>query len=235
MEDGHPDHTMRNSRAYDLGKRLIDFFLAIAAGLVCAPFAALAAAMLWFVQGRVLFRQVRPGLYGKPFILYKFCTMSEEKDESGRLLPDSHRITPIGRIIRSLSIDELPQLWNVIRGDMSLVGPRPLLMEYLARYSSEQARRHDVKPGITGWAQVNGRNSLSWDEKFELDIWYVEHRSFFLDMKILTLTAFRVVERHGISNQQHATMPEFLGSLQGPPSHKDALINPPHPELPEVR
>ena len=221
--------------AYAAGKRSIDLSLAIAAGLASAPIAALAAAMLWCMQRRVLFRQLRPGLHGKPFWLYKFCTMSEERNDRGELLPDGQRITPIGRVVRSLSIDELPQLWNVIKGDMSLVGPRPLLMEYLPRYSPQQARRHEVRPGITGWTQINGRNSLSWDRKFELDIWYIEHRSFLLDLKILALTAWCVAQRQGISSQKHATMPEFLGNPQYPSACGNALIDAPPSQLPENR
>jgi sugar transferase EpsL len=229
------DDSMARFRAYDAAKRIIDLLVSIAAALVFGPVALLAAAILWCMQGRVLFRQLRPGLYGKPFLLYKFCTMTDERDARGELLPDSRRITAIGRIVRSLSIDELPQLWNVIRGDMSLVGPRPLLMEYLPRYSQVQARRHDVRPGITGWVQVNGRNSLNWAEKFQLDVWYVEHRSFFLDLKILALTVARVAQRHGISNQEHATMPEFLGNPQEHSPCGDAFLGPPHSEVPEIR
>lgn len=221
--------------SYRTSKRIADLLFAIAAGVLFGPMVLLAAALLWCMQGKVLFRQLRPGLHGKPFWLYKFCTMSERRDDRGALLPDSERITAIGRVIRSLSIDELPQLWNVVRGDMSLVGPRPLLMEYIPRYSPEQSRRHEVKPGITGWAQVNGRNSLSWEEKFLLDVWYVEHFSFLLDLQILLLTVKRVVQRHGISNQQHATMPEFLGNLQSASACCNSHNAPPHHELPEAR
>jgi sugar transferase EpsL len=226
---------MVNSPVYHLSKRIIDLLLAMVAALVCGPIAVFAAVSLRCVQGKVLFRQLRPGLRGKPFWLYKFCTMSEARDDRGELLPDCQRITSIGRIVRNLSIDEIPQLWNVIRGDMSLVGPRPLLMEYLPRYSAEQARRHDVKPGITGWAQVNGRNSLSWVEKFQLDTWYIEHRCIALDLRILALTVRRVVQRHGISNPQHATMPEFLGNTPGSPAGDEALPRPPHRKLPEIQ
>lgn len=206
------DHSMDNARAYNNGKRVFDVSFAVAAGVACAPIAALAAAMLWFVQGKILFRQLRPGLHGKPFCLYKFCTMTEKKNDRGELLPDSQRITGVGRIVRSLSIDELPQLWNVIRGDMSLVGPRPLLMEYLALYSPEQARRHDVRPGITGWAQVNGRNSLAWEDKFILDSWYVDNICLALDLKILCLTVPRVFFRTGISSRNRVTTDKFMGS-----------------------
>jgi len=226
---------MSNSRVYDGCKRSMDLLLAVAAGLVCAPIAVLASAMLWFAQGTVFFRQLRPGLHGRPFWLYKFRTMSEATDERGELLPDWQRITPIGRIVRKLSIDELPQLWNVIRGEMSLVGPRPLLIEYLPRYSADQARRHDVKPGITGWAQINGRNLLTWSEKFQLDIWYVEHRSFSLDLKIMILTVWRVAQRSGISSPTHATMPEFLGGDQELNTSADLINNAPRREMPRLQ
>jgi sugar transferase EpsL len=160
----------------------------------------------------ILFSQLRPGLHGRPFRLYKFRTMRDTRDASGQLLPDAERLTPFGRFLRATSLDELPSLWNVLKGDMSLVGPRPLLMEYLECYTPEQARRHEVRPGITGWAQVNGRNALSWEEKFKLDVWYVDNQSFWLDMKILALTVWHVLARKGISAQGHATMPPFLGS-----------------------
>ena len=159
----------------------------------------------------VLFHQVRPGLKGKPFKMIKFRTMTNECDPDGNLLPDSQRLTSFGRFLRTTSLDELPELWNVIKGDMSLVGPRPLLMEYLPLYTEEQARRHDVRPGITGWAQVNGRNAISWEEKFKLDVWYVENQSFFLDVKILALTILKVIKRDGISAQGEATMTKFEG------------------------
>lgn len=162
-------------------------------------------------QGSPFFIQQRPGRHGKTFRLLKFRTMNNKTDEQNRLLPDEKRLTPVGRLVRSLSIDELPQLVNVLKGDMSLVGPRPLLVKYLDRYTPEQARRHEVKPGITGWAQVNGRNAISWEEKFRLDVWYVDNMSFWLDMKILMLTVLKVFKREGISNQQAATMPEFKG------------------------
>lgn len=160
----------------------------------------------------VFFTQVRPGLNGKPFTLYKFRTMTEERDKEGNLLPDEVRLTKTGKLIRKLSIDELPQLWNVIKGDLSLVGPRPLLMEYLPLYTNKQSRRHEVKPGITGWAQVNGRNAISWEKKFELDVWYVDHRSFFLDLKILFLTVRKVLISEGIHQSDHATSERFRGS-----------------------
>lgn len=160
----------------------------------------------------ILFHQLRAGLYGRPFWLYKFRTMTDARDSNGRLLPDEQRLTRFGRWLRSTSLDELPELWNVLKGDMSLVGPRPLLVEYLDRYSPEQARRHEMKPGLTGWAQVNGRNALSWEEKFRLDVWYVDNWSIWLDFKILWLTLVKVLTRDGISAHGHATMPEFKGS-----------------------
>ncbi|MHB8842523.1 MAG: sugar transferase [Candidatus Aquicultor sp.] len=163
----------------------------------------------------VLFRQVRPGFGGKPFTIYKFRTMKELKDQNGDLLPDENRLTSFGNFMRSTSLDELPELFNVLKGDMNLVGPRPLLMSYLDRYTPGQARRHNVKPGITGWAQVNGRNGLSWEEKFKLDIWYVDNWSMLLDIKILFLTLIKVVKREGISAEGFATMPEFKGSKEG--------------------
>ena len=195
-----------------MAKRALDIFLAVALLLVAAPFAAVIAVVLWFVQGSVFFRQLRPGYRGKPFRLYKFSSMTNEVDASGSLLPDAQRLTRIGSFLRGLSLDELPQLWNVLRGEMSFVGPRPLLMEYLDRYTPEQARRHEVRPGISGWAQVNGRNAITWEERFALDLWYVDHRSFLLDCYILGLTLLRVVRRSGISSNGHATMPPFKGS-----------------------
>lgn len=160
----------------------------------------------------VLFRQQRPGLHGRPFTLYKFRTMTDARDAEGALLPDAERLTSFGHFLRSTSLDELPELFNVLKGEMSLVGPRPLLMEYLPRYTPEQQRRHEVRPGLTGWAQVNGRNALSWEEKFALDVWYVEHCSFWLDLKILVLTTGKIINREGISQPGHATMEEFRGS-----------------------
>ncbi|MBJ7571624.1 sugar transferase [Bacillus halotolerans] len=160
----------------------------------------------------VFFKQVRPGLRGKPFTLYKFRTMTDERDSEGNLLPDAVRLTKTGRLIRKLSIDELPQLLNVLKGDLSLVGPRPLLMDYLPLYTKQQARRHEVKPGITGWAQVNGRNAISWEKKFELDVWYVDNRSFLLDLKILCLTVRKVLVSEGIQQTNHVTAERFTGS-----------------------
>jgi sugar transferase EpsL len=192
-------------------KYLIDVAITLAGSIVVLPLSALVALLLWLTQEKVLFRQLRPGLHGKPFTLYKFCTMTDARGEDGCLLPDEQRITKIGALVRNLSLDEVPQFWNVIKGEMSLVGPRPLLMEYLTRYTPEEARRHDVRPGITGWAQVNGRNAISWESKFALDVWYVDHASFFLDLRILWMTCRRVIRRSGISNQGHATMPQFMG------------------------
>lgn len=194
-------------------KRLIDI-LGSGAGLVLlSPFLLVVAFLVRVKLGSpVFFRQQRPGLHGKPFMLVKFRTMTDERDERGNLLPDEVRLTRFGQFLRSTSIDELPELWNVLVGDMSLVGPRPLLMQYLDRYTPEQARRHEVKPGITGWAQVNGRNALSWEEKFKLDVWYVDHWSFRLDTHILFTTLLKVLRREGISGEGHVTMPEFLGS-----------------------
>jgi len=194
-------------------KRLFDL-LATALGLLLL--APLLLVLAWLVRRRigapVLFRQIRPGLHGRPFALLKFRSMREALDEHGQPLPDAERLTPFGRFLRASSLDELPELWNVLRGDMSLVGPRPLLMEYLPLYSPEQARRHAVRPGITGWAQVNGRNALSWEEKFRLDVWYVDHRSFRLDLRILLLTLKRVLAREGINAEGEATMARFTGS-----------------------
>jgi lipopolysaccharide/colanic/teichoic acid biosynthesis glycosyltransferase len=162
----------------------------------------------------ILFRQQRPGLHGKPFTLLKFRTMTDARDAQGNLLPDAERLTPFGSFLRRTSLDELPAFFNVLRGDMSLMGPRPLLMAYLDRYTPEQARRHEVRPGITGWAQVNGRNAITWEQKFVLDVWYVDNWSLWLDLKILFLTGWKVLRREGISQEGHATMPEFLGALE---------------------
>lgn len=194
-------------------KRTFDLVLGSVVLLVSSPvLLATAIAILVFLGPPVLFTSARPGRRGGSFRLYKFRTMTDDRDPSGNLLPDASRLTRLGRFLRSTSLDELPELWNVLRGDMSLVGPRPLLTEYLPRYTPEQARRHEVRPGITGWAQVNGRNVLTWEEKFALDVWYVDHRSFRLDLRILARTAVQVLRREGISAEGHATMPEFLGS-----------------------
>lgn len=194
-------------------KRGIDI-LGSALGLVLlAPAFLVIAAVIWLALGRpVLFAQRRPGRNGEPFVLYKFRTMREVRDSQGNFLPDEKRLTRLGRFLRATSLDELPELWNVLKGDMSLVGPRPLLMEYLEHYTRDQFRRHAVKPGLTGWAQVNGRNALTWEEKFKLDVWYVDHRSLWLDVKILWLTFVTVIKREGISAEGHATMPKFKGT-----------------------
>lgn len=194
-------------------KRLFDLLAASLALLLLAmPLLALA----WLIRRKlgspVLFRQVRPGLHGKPFTMVKFRTMTDERAPDGALLPDAQRLTPFGRFLRASSLDELPELWNVLRGEMSLVGPRPLLMEYLPLYTPEQARRHEVRPGITGWAQVNGRNAISWPDKFALDVWYVDNQSLWLDIKILWMTVRKVLVRDGISAAGEATMSKFKGS-----------------------
>lgn len=195
------------------GKRLFDLVGSTAALCVAAPAMAVVAGLVRAQMGApVLFRQQRPGLGGRAFTLLKFRTMRDAVDATGEPRPDAERLTKLGAFLRSSSLDELPELFNVVRGHMSLVGPRPLLMEYLERYSPEQARRHDVKPGITGWAQVNGRNALTWEEKFELDCWYVDNRTLWLDLYILYLTVSTVLTRSGISHEGEATMPVFMGS-----------------------
>jgi sugar transferase EpsL len=194
-------------------KRVFDFVVAAAAVIFLSPVIATVALLVRIKLGKpVLFRHVRPGLHGQPFTLLKFRTMIDVVDSDGSSLPDAQRLTAFGQLLRRWSLDELPELYNVLRGDMSLVGPRPLLMEYLPLYSAEQARRHDVRPGLTGWAQVNGRNAISWDQKFAFDLWYVDHASLSLDLKILWLTVKNVFTRHGISAEGEATMPKFSGS-----------------------
>jgi lipopolysaccharide/colanic/teichoic acid biosynthesis glycosyltransferase len=193
-------------------KRVFDVLTSVIGLLILAvPLAFLAWQVRRKLGSPVLFTQVRPGLHGKPFRMIKFRTMTDERDNSGALLPDALRVTPFGRFLRASSLDELPELWNVLLGEMSLVGPRPLLMEYLPLYSPYQARRHEVRPGITGWAQVNGRNAISWAEKFALDVWYVDHRSLLLDVRILLMTVRKVLVRDGISATGEATMPKFEG------------------------
>jgi lipopolysaccharide/colanic/teichoic acid biosynthesis glycosyltransferase len=197
-----------------LFKRLFDFIAALAAFLLLSPIFLITT--IWLIvanSGKPFFFQPRPGKYGKVFKIFKFKTMNDRKDANGNLLPDAERLTSIGLLVRKLSLDEIPQLLNVIKGDMSLVGPRPLLVEYLPLYSERQAKRHDVKPGITGWAQVNGRNAIDWPTKFELDVHYVEHLSFWLDIKILFLTVKKVFVREGISADNSATMEKFKGNL----------------------
>lgn len=200
-------------RGAGLIKRVFDITAALVALLLLASLLALVA---WQIRRKlgspVLFRQIRPGLHGRPFEMVKFRTMRDVVDANGQPLPDDQRLTPFGSWLRSTSLDELPELWNVLKGEMSLVGPRPLLMEYLPLYTPEQARRHEVRPGVTGWAQINGRNALSWDEKFRLDVWYVDHQSLGLDLKILMLTVRKVFVREGICAAGEATMPKFTGS-----------------------
>lgn len=194
-------------------KRILDLTLTLIAMIVALPVMAVVALLVWIKIGTpVLFKQPRPGFHEKIFTIYKFRTMRDAFDEQGKLLPDDQRLTRFGRILRTTSLDELPELFCVLKGEMSWVGPRPLLMQYLDRYSKEQHRRHLVLPGITGWAQVNGRNAISWEEKFALDVWYVDHWSIWLDLKILIMTVFKVLKREGISAKNQATMEEFQGS-----------------------
>ena len=194
-------------------KRLFDLVAAsLALLLLAVPLWVLVGLIRRKLGSPVLFRQVRPGLHGKPFTMVKFRTMTDERGPDGALLPDAQRMTPFGRFLRASSLDELPELWNVLRGEMSLVGPRPLLTEYLPLYTPEQARRHEVRPGITGWAQVNGRNAISWPDKFALDVWYVDNQSLWLDIKILWMTVRKVLVRDGISAAGEATMSKFEGS-----------------------
>jgi lipopolysaccharide/colanic/teichoic acid biosynthesis glycosyltransferase len=198
-------------------KRLFDVAVAATALVVLLlPLAILSFLVRRRLGSPIFFRQVRPGLDGRPFEMLKFRTMTDERDAGGALKPDSERLTAFGRWLRATSLDELPELWNVLRGDMSLVGPRPLLMQYLPLYSPRQARRHEVRPGITGWAQVNGRNALTWPQKFELDVWYVENCSFWLDLRILRMTVMSVLRREGISAAGEATMPAFTGNQSRP-------------------
>ena len=201
-----------NSSNY-AGKRLFDLALAVPAAVLLAPVMAVVAAVIACGLGRpVLFRQRRPGLRGEPFILVKFRTMTDGLDATGTLLPDAERLPALGRLLRRTSLDELPQLWNVLRGEMSLVGPRPLMMEYLPRYSPGQMRRHAVMPGITGWSQVNGRNAASWPRRLALDVWYVDHQSFALDVKILALTFWKVFKSEGVTQPGRATVDSFMGN-----------------------
>jgi len=196
------------------GKRALDAVLASTALLVLSPILVVVAVLVRvFLGSPILFRQTRPGLNGRPFVIVKFRSMAGVRDADGRILPDEAQLTRFGRLLRSSSLDELPELWNVLRGDMSLVGPRPLLVEYLSRYTPEQARRHELRPGLTGWAQVNGRNAITWEKKFALDVEYVDTCSLWLDLKIVALTVRRVLGRQGISQPGHATAREFLGSV----------------------
>lgn len=194
-------------------KRIFDVFASFLGLLLFAPVIAFIAVKIRKNLGSpILFRQTRPGLNGKPFEMVKFRTMKDAVDAQGNSLPDSERMTPFGNKLRNTSLDELPELWNVLKGDMSLVGPRPLLVEYLPLYSKDQARRHEVRPGVTGWAQINGRNAISWEEKFKLDVWYVDNRSFWLDIKILVLTVKKVFVKEGIAADDHVTIDPFTGS-----------------------
>ena len=194
-------------------KRLFDFIVSLIALIILSPIIGVTALLIRRNLGSpVLFKQQRPGLNERAFFVHKFRSMTDERDRNGELLPDDVRLTPFGKMIRKLSLDELPQLLNVLKGDMSFVGPRPLLMEYLPLYNERQKRRHNVRPGITGWAQVNGRNAISWEERFELDVWYVENHSFWLDIKILLMTVFKVFKSEGISQEGQATMTKFMGN-----------------------
>jgi sugar transferase EpsL len=207
------DGFMERSEYRHLGKRLFDLLLTLPTLVILAPFLGFMALLVRAGLGApVLFSQQRPGLDGKPFTVYKFRTMTDARDKDGKSLPDEKRLTGLGRFLRSSSLDELPELFNVLKGDMSIVGPRPLLMQYLDRYTPEQARRHGVKPGITGWAQINGRNAITWEEKFKLDVWYVDNMSFWLDLRIIVLTIWKILKREGISQPGHTTAQEYMGS-----------------------
>jgi sugar transferase EpsL len=196
-------------------KRLLDVILSATGLIMLGPLLIFLAVMIRLKMGKpVLFRQQRPGLGGKGFVIYKFRTMTDKTDKSGQPLPDEKRLPALGRLLRSTSLDEFPELFNVIKGDMSIVGPRPLMMKYLDRYTPEQARRHEVKPGITGWAQINGRNAISWEDKFKLDVWYVDNWSVMLDLKIILKSIWMVITRQGITQQGRATVDEFMGTQQ---------------------
>ena len=200
---------------YILIKRFVDLAITLSLLLILSPLLLVIALLVCFRLGTpVLFQQQRPGLHGQPFTMYKFRTMNNEHDADGNLLPDAQRLTPFGRFLRSTSLDELPELWNVLKGEMSLVGPRPLLMQYLDHYTPEQMRRHEIKPGITGWAQVNGRNAITWEEKFILDVWYVDNLSFTLDLTIILLTVIKILKREGITQPNQATVEYFQGSTK---------------------
>jgi lipopolysaccharide/colanic/teichoic acid biosynthesis glycosyltransferase len=194
-------------------KSVLDRIIAAIALLILSPLILIMAIAIYVRMGKpIIFAQLRPGQNGRIFTFYKFRTMTDERDFNGNLLPDEQRLTAFGQFLRQTSLDELPQLWNVVKGDMSFVGPRPLMVDYLDRYSPEQARRHEVTPGITGWAQINGRNALTWQEKFKLDVWYVDHWNLWLDLKILFLTVWKVLQKEGISQEGHATIEDFLGN-----------------------
>lgn len=199
------------------GKRCFDLSVTIPLLILLAPLLLVLALLVRIKLGApILFRQQRPGLHAKVFVMYKFRTMTDDRDSQGNLLSDAERLLPFGRFLRSTSLDELPELINVLKGEMSLVGPRPLLVQYLTRYTSQQMHRHESYPGITGWAQINGRNELSWEEKFKLDLWYINNVSFKLDFKILIFTLQKIIQRSGINKAGHATMPEFMGSKSVP-------------------
>jgi len=194
-------------------KRIFDLTLTIPAYLLLSPLIILIAVIIRLTMGKpIFFRQIRPGFQGKAFTIYKFRTMLNAYDKNGNLLPDKERLTRFGKFLRSTSLDELPELFNILKGEMSIVGPRPLLMQYLERYSPEQARRNEVRPGLTGWAQINGRNAITWEEKFRLDVWYVDNQSFRIDMKIIFMTIVKVLKREGINQPGQATMEEFMGN-----------------------
>ena len=201
---------------YPVSKRIFDLIATLLGLIFLSPFILLTALCIAFFLGTpIIFRQQRPGYKGQPFFIYKFRTMTEASDSAGNLLPDSERLTRLGRFLRAISLDELPELYNILRGEMSIVGPRPLLMEYLDRYSPEQMRRHDAYPGLTGWAQVNGRNAITWQDKFRHDVWYVDNWSFWLDIKIILLTLWKVIKREGISQPGQATTEYFMGNPDG--------------------
>jgi lipopolysaccharide/colanic/teichoic acid biosynthesis glycosyltransferase len=200
-------------RKTPFSKRLLDIIMSAIILILASPFLLLTAVLIFLSYGApIFFTHERPGKGGQPFKLIKFRSMRDARDQEGNILPDAERITRFGQFIRRTSIDELPEFYNVLRGDMSLVGPRPLLMQYLQRYSAEQARRHDVLPGVTGWAQINGRNAISWDDKFKYDLWYIDHWTFWLDIKIIFLTIWKVLKGDGISQPGRATMDEFMGN-----------------------
>jgi len=200
---------------YKVTKRCSDILLTLPALAISMPVMIMVSLLIRMSMGKpIFFRQIRPGLNGKAFSIYKFRTMTDERDKEGNLLPDTNRLSSLGKILRSTSLDELPELLNVLKGEMSLVGPRPLLMQYFDRYTLEQARRHEMKPGITGWAQVNGRNAITWEQKFEYDVWYVDNQSLRLDLKIIALTIRQILKREGISQPGQATMEEFMGTNQ---------------------
>jgi len=207
-------------------KKFVDETIALLLLLILSPLIGAIALLVWATMGRpLLFRQTRSGLCGRPFQIIKCRTMTDKQNSSGRALPDAIRLTAVGRFLRATSLDELPELWNVVRGEMSLVGPRPLMAQYLERYSPEQARRHDVMPGITGWAQINGRNDLSWEDKFALDVWYVDNWGLALDFRILVKTFWQVLKREGISRSGHATAPEFMGNSPLDQSERPRNVN----------